>query len=304
MIILILLAASLGISSSDTLLNKASQLSQSYQQKCLTLLPHESENHSALASIVCGERLQDQNLKQNLVKTSLIHIFVISGSHLLLLDELLAMIRVPLIVRFLLLSFYSLIVGWQPPAVRALSALGLRGLFKKLNWVFPADTMTLIAGCFTLSLFPAWWSSTSLLMSWCAALALGGTSLLKIRNQLQRLLLNQLAVFIFMTVPLWGISSLHPLSLLYNLLLGPIVSYILLPLGFLTLPIPPLVVIFDFAVDKFHWILSWVSEPVTTSRASPIPIANLWMWIFTLQILFHFWRLHLRQGKDSSWVKS
>ncbi|WP_413584631.1 ComEC/Rec2 family competence protein [Bdellovibrio sp. HCB274] len=304
MIILILLAASLSISNSDTLLNNASRLSQSYQQKCLTLLPRESENHSALASIVCGERLQDQNLKQNLVKTSLIHIFVISGSHLLLLDELFAIIRVPFFVRFLLLSFYSLVVGWQPPAVRALSALGLRGLFKKLGWVFPADTMTMIAGCFTLALFPAWWNSASLLMSWCASLALAWTSLLKIKNPFHRLLFNQCAVFIFMTAPLWGLSSLHPLALLYNLLLGPLVSYVLLPLGFLSVLAPPVVSAFDFLMTMFARTLSWVSEPVPSATAKQISLSTLWVWIFAWQVFFHYLRLRLRQGRDSAWSGS
>ncbi|MEK2688240.1 ComEC/Rec2 family competence protein [Bdellovibrio sp. GT3] len=301
MIIILLLAAGLSISSSNSLLNNASRLSQSYQQKCLTLVPLESENHTALASIVCGEQLQDQNLKQNLQKTSLIHIFVISGSHLLLLDELFATLRVPFFVRFLLLSLYSLVVGWQPPAVRALSALGLRGSFKKFKWPFPADTMTLIAGCFTLILFPEWWNSTSFLMSWCAALALSSVSLLKIKNSLHRLVFTQVCIFVFMMVPLWGLSSLHPLSLLYNLLLGPLVSYLLLPLGFLTMAFPITVGVFDFVIEFFSWMLVWTSEPVPTARASTVEITYLWVWIFSWHVLLHFLRLKLRQGKDSAW---
>ncbi|QLY24208.1 ComEC/Rec2 family competence protein [Bdellovibrio sp. KM01] len=301
MIILILLALSLSNCTQDTMLNNASSLSQSYQQKCLTFIPRESENYSALTSIVCGEKLNDQNLKQNLVKTSLIHIFVISGSHLLLLDELFAVLRIPFFVRFLILSFYSLIVGWQPPAVRALSALGLRGLFKSRGWKFPPDLMTMIAGCFTLALFPAWWNSPSLLMSWCASLALAWTSLLKIKKVFPRLLFNQCAVFIFMCAPLWGLSSLHPLALLYNLLLGPVVSYILLPLGFVSVIIPSVVGVFDFVMTGFSQILKWASEPVPGVSAKQISISTLWFWIFAWHIFFHFFRLRLRQGKDAAW---
>ncbi len=282
------------------MLNNASGLSQSYQQKCLKLLPRESENYSALTSIVCGEKLNDQNLKQNLVKTSLIHIFVISGSHLLLLDELFALLRIPFFVRFLFLSFYSLVVGWQPPAVRALSALGLRGAFKSQGWKFPADMMTLIAGCFTLAVFPAWWNSPSLLMSWCASLALAWTSILKIKNTFHRLLFNQCAVFIFMCAPLWGLSSLHPLALLYNLLLGPVVSYILLPLGFISVLVPSVVGAFDFVMSAFARILSWASEPIPNATAKQISLSTLWIWIFAWQVFFHFFRLRLRQGKDSA----
>lgn len=304
MIILLLLALGLSNCTTDTMLNNASGLSESYQQKCLTLLPFESVNYSALTSIVCGEKLDDQNLKQNLVKTSLIHIFVISGSHLILLDELFALLRIPFFVRFLLLGFYSVAVGFQPPAVRALSALGLRGVFKNRGWSFPADQMTLIAGCFTLVLFPAWWNSPSLLMSWCASLALAWSSLLKIRNRIHRVLFNQCAVFIFMCAPLWGLSSLHPLSLLYNLLLGPVVSYLLLPLGFLSVIVPRSVIAFDFVMTTFARILKWASEPVPLSSSKQILLSTLWVWIFCWQVFFHFLRLRLRQGKDTTWTGS
>lgn len=304
MIILFLLALALSNCTQSTLLNNASSLSQSFQQKCLTLLPHESENRTALTSIVCGEKIADQNLKQNLVKTSLIHIFVISGSHLLLLDELLVILRFPFFVRFLLMGVYTLAVGWQPPAVRALIALGLRGAFEKLRWHFSSDTLTLIAGGSTLALFPEWWNSSSLLMSWCAALALCWSSLLDIKNKVTRILFNQCAVFIFMCAPLWGLSALHPLALLYNLLLGPLVSYLLLPLGFLSIAVPPSIVFFDSVMSAFARILSWVSEPVSAGNAKQISLSTLWFWIFAWQVFFHFLRLRLKQGRDSAWLGS
>jgi putative ABC transport system ATP-binding protein len=50
-----------------------------------------------VASLICGEKLTDKSLKENLVKTSLIHIFVISGSHLILLDELLSILKIPVL---------------------------------------------------------------------------------------------------------------------------------------------------------------------------------------------------------------
>ncbi|WP_413557615.1 ComEC/Rec2 family competence protein [Bdellovibrio sp. HCB209] len=304
MIILFFLALALSNHSEPHLLNNASGLSQSFQQKCLTLLPVESENHSALTSIVCGEKLTDQKLKQNLVKTSLIHIFVISGSHLILLDELLALLRVPFYLRFLLTGIYTLAVGWQPPAVRALIALGLRGTFKKLRWHFSSDTLTLIAGGSTLALFPEWWSSSSLLMSWCAALALSWSSLLDIKNKIHRVLFNQCAVFIFMCAPLWGLSALHPLALLYNLLLAPLVSYLLLPLGLLAMIVPYFVVAFDFVMSAFAVLLNWVAEPISTGTAKQISLSTLWFWIFAWQVFFHFLRLRLKQGRDSAWLGS
>lgn len=300
MIILLFLALALSNSSSFSLLKNTSELAVIFHQKCVQILPTESVNHKTLSSLLCGENITDTELKENLIKTSLIHIFVISGSHLILLDELLSILKMPVIVRFFFLSIYSLAVGWQPPAVRALIALGVRILFRRWNWKFPSDLTSLVAGMATLALFPEWWNSLSLVMSWCAALALCWVSVLKIRNKFSALLISQLAIFLFMSAPLWGLGTLHPLSLLYNLMLAPIVAFLLLPLAFLVSLIHPLLPVFDFVMNAFNIILKIVAEPITMSRGTAPAIALLWGWVFAWHIFFHLLRLRLYQGRDYS----
>ncbi|MBO9665236.1 MAG: ComEC/Rec2 family competence protein [Bdellovibrio sp.] len=299
MIILLLIAFGLSTSQSPRLLKNVSALSESYQQKCLRFLPAETENHASLASLVCGENLTDKELKLSLTKTSLIHIFVISGAHLILLDELLSILKIPFFVRFIFLFIYSVIVGWQPPAVRALVALGTRAALRKLHWHFPPDLMVLIAGAATLLIFPPWWQSLSLLMSWCAALALCWSSTLRIKSKFTAVLVSQCAIFLFMCAPLWGLGALHPLSLLYNILLGPVVSFVLMPLAFAVAFIHPLVPAFDFMVNFFATILKLISEPITLVRGNAPSVGLLWFWVLLWQLFFHFLRLHLYQGRDS-----
>lgn len=298
MIIMLLLAFTLSTSTTPALLKNTSALSQSFQQKCSNSIPPQTENPHVMASLICGEKLTDETLKKNLVKTSLIHIFVISGSHLILLDELLSILKIPVLLRFLFLGFYSLIVGWQPPAVRALIALGTRVGLKKMRWHFPPDLLTLIAGLTTLTLFSEWWQSNSLLMSWCAALALCWVPLLRIKNRLAALLLSQLTIYLFMIVPLWGLGSLHPLNLLYNIFLGPVVSFILLPLAALSMAIPTLTSLFDSTLSLFEKIIAVMAEPIVLKSASPPSLGLLWCWILAWQIFFHGLRLRLYQGKD------
>ncbi len=300
MIILLFLALALSNSNSSSLLKNTSELATIFHQKCVQILPTESVNRKTLSSLLCGENITDTELKENLVKTSLIHIFVISGSHLILLDELLSILRIPAIVRFFFLSIYSLAVGWQPPAVRALIALGVRILFRRWNWKFPSDLTSLIAGMATLALFPEWWNSLSLVMSWCAALALCWVSVLKIKNKFSALLISQLAIFLFMSAPLWGLGTLHPLSLLYNLLLAPVVAFLLLPLAFFASLIHPLVPIFDVVMNAFNVLLKIVAEPITMTRGTAPAIGLLWMWVFAWHIFFHLLRLRFYQGRDRS----
>ncbi|MDG0816106.1 ComEC/Rec2 family competence protein [Bdellovibrio svalbardensis] len=300
MIILLFLALTLSNSFSHSLLKNTSEVAAIFHQKCVQTLPTESVNRKILSSLLCGENITDTELKDKLIKTSLIHIFVISGSHLILLDELLSILRIPVFVRFLFLSFYSLAVGWQPPAVRALVALGARILFQRWSWKFPVDFAVLIAGCITLALFPEWWNSLSLVMSWCAALALCWVSVLKVRNKFSALLLSQLAIFLFMSAPLWGLGALHPLSLLYNLLLAPVVAFVLLPLAFFAVLIHPLLTVFDFVMKGFEAILKFAAEPITITAGTSPSIGLLWGWVFAWHIFFHLLRLRLYQGRDLS----
>lgn len=299
MIILIFLALSLSNFNSSTLLKNASAISLSFQQKCTNLIPSQTKNPHVMASLVCGEKLTDESLKQNLVKTSLIHIFVISGSHLILLDELLSILKIPVLLRFLFLGFYSLVVGWQPPAVRALVALGVRVGFKKLGWHFPPDLLTLIAGLLTLTLFSQWWTSNSLLMSWCAALALCWVLLLRIKNKFAALFISQGAIYLFMFVPLWGLGSVHPLSLLYNIFLGPVVAFVLLPLSVLAMIIPATSLLFDFVFNVFSKFLGVMAEPISLHNNPSPSLGLLWLWILAWQIFFHALRLRLYQGRDT-----
>lgn len=300
MTIILLVALTLGNSLSSSLLKNTTNVASVFHQKCVQILPTGSVNHNILSALLCGENITDAQLKENLVKTSLIHIFIVSGSHLILLDELLSILKIPVLLRFLFLGGYSLAVGWQPPAVRALIALIIRVAFKKLQFPFPADLLTLMAGLLTLSLFPEWWNSLSLVMSWCAALALCWASILRIKNPFLGTLLSQLMIFLFMSAPLWGLGNLHPLSLLYNLLLAPLVAGVLLPLAFLATLIHPLLPAFDFVFELFSKVLNTAAEPILIGKGSTPSVGLLWGWVFAWQIFFHLLRLRLYQGRDRS----
>lgn len=297
MIIILILAAALSTPVDSRLHDFASAISQNFHKKCIGIISEESRHRSSLSSLVCGEKITDENLKTNLSRTSLIHIFVISGSHLILLDQLLSILRIPVYLRFLFLLFYSLIAGWEAPAVRALLGLGLRQAFKFKKLYFPADLMVLLTGFTCLILFPTWWQSLSFLMSWCAALALTTPGIFRVRNSLHQMLYSQFAIYFFMLAPLWGLGSLHPLSVLYNLFLAPAVSFVLLPLSFLTIPVSALVPVFDSLMDGFNGILPYLAEPILLAPGTTPTLGILWLWIFSWHLILHFVRISLWQGK-------
>ncbi|UOF01651.1 ComEC/Rec2 family competence protein [Bdellovibrio reynosensis] len=297
MAILLILAFVLSIPLPTHLHDNASAVSQEFHKKCIEIIPHSTQHASSLAALVCGEKITDEKLKANLSKTSLIHIFVISGSHLILLDQLLGILKIPLYLRFVFLGAYALFGGWQAPAVRALLGFAVRETFAYRKIFFPADLIVLITGFTALFLFQSYWQSLSFLMSWSAALALSVVAVFRVRNSFSKAVLSQFAIYFFMLAPLWGIGSLHPLSILYNLCLAPVVSFVLLPLSFFTVAMPPLAVVFDSVMNIFGSLLPLVAEPVKTAAVTAPTLPFLWLWLLGLHLCLHFLRLKLWQGK-------
>lgn len=300
MLFLLILALALSITPPDTLLKNTSALSQTYQQKCLKQVPENHPTATAIQALLCGEKITDSRLKENLSRTSLIHIFIVSGSHLILLDHFLSILKIPLFLRFLSLGFYALAVGWQAPAVRALGALILRAGLRHWRIALPGDLLVLACGMLTLAIFPTWWQSLSFQMSWCAALALSAPSALGLSSRSWKgALLAHFLILFIMAPLLWGWASLHPIGVLSNLLLAPVVALVLLPLSFAAVFHERLLQVFAEVMHFFESLLSVVAEPVAIPTAGmSSKSSTFWIWIFVLHIFFHFLRLSQRQGKD------
>lgn len=297
MLILFIFALSLSLKPFPSLLKNTTDLSGTYQQKCLRALPAIENSHGAMASLLCGEKVTDEDLKLQLSKTSLIHIFVVSGSHLLLIDEFLSILRIPFFVRWLFLAAYSVLVGWQAPAVRALGALSTRRIFHSYRLYFPADLAVLLAGFMCLVLFPDWWTSLSFQMSWCASLGLALPRVLG-RSSLgpwQRALRAQAFIYLVMLPTLWGWGSLHPLGILINLLVAPLVSLALLPLALATVILPFSLPIFATSFHLFERLLVYLAEPVLLPAGGSPGVVFLWGWIFSLHLLCHGGRIYFRR---------
>ncbi len=298
MIILLLFALSLSIPTSSNVLNNTSNFSRLFQKKCEEHLPYSPQSSASLAALICGVKLPHSSEQKNLLRTSLIHAYVVSGAHLILIDQFFGILKIPGFVRIFFLGFYSLLVGWQPPVVRALFGWGLKSTRKRLRVHLPPDLLVALAGMTCLILFPAWWQSMSLILSWCASLALCLPSVLGTQKGFSRILISQLCLFVLMSVPLWGWGNLHPLSVVFNIALLPYISFVLLPLGWGALLFPPLLSLFEKCEAFFHWILSHGAEPIVLTQASSFSVASNWLWILFWQVFVHFLRLRGRQGQD------
>lgn len=298
MVLLLILAFILSTPSPHSLLNNTTDFSTIFHEKCENMVPKNTAARVSLAALVCGTNMQASPLQKDLLRSSLIHAYVVSGSHLILLDQFFSIVGIPQILRFLILLLYSFCAGWQAPVVRALSSWLLNLLKARCRLSIPSDLSVAMAGMACLILFPGWWSSLSLILSWCAGLALSSVGLFRWRSVVAKVFFTQLIVFVFMSVPLWGWGNLHPLSVVFNLMLIPYISFVLLPLAVLTFFFHPLLFLFEHSEALFSWILSKGTEPVVIHKSSALPISTIWLWILFLHLVIHFGRIKKRQGKD------
>lgn len=265
-------------------------LSKPAHKFCLDLLPKISAEKAALESLLCGEKVAEPQLQEQLRQTSLLHLFVVSGAHLLWLETALGFLKVPLVFRIFSWVLFAFGCSAQAPVVRAL--IGLIG--QKLRaFRFPGwrpDQQVFWTGIATLTFYPSWGESLSLALSWGAAVALT----LSWGEGWRRALRQGLALWIILLPMLSGWASTHPFGLLVNLFLAPLLTVVLMPSAILAVLCPPLCGIFDFLFGLFRQIM--VVAPAFNEKsfgATPPSPLFFWCWLMGVHLaahLFFVWK--------------
>jgi predicted membrane metal-binding protein len=226
-------------------------------------------------AIVCGENLPPSMEKSWFQQSGLIHVIVVSGSHLVFLDEILQLVlgagRISGWVRWLALILFSLASNLQPPVTRALLQRGCAWFFRRSNRRFTSLHLQLISGLLTVALFPGWWLSLSFLMSWLCALALSVP--MPSKNPLWR----AAAIYLLLIPAMASIQFPHPASILFNVVFAPILGLILFPMSLLGFSHPLLAHLCDLGWQTLFWIFSRI--PMPDNRAGLV-FSSLWLILY------------------------
>ncbi|HPI41689.1 MAG TPA: ComEC/Rec2 family competence protein, partial [Pseudobdellovibrionaceae bacterium] len=172
------------------------------QIQCVNYTHSPSKYQDILWAVLCGFDRLTISTEDVFKKTQLIHLLVVSGSHLLLGDMILAFLKVPFFFRWIALLFFTFASGLNPPCLRSLISLSLSHFIQKRKIYIPHDFISLVAGLFTLVLFPNWWTSRSLILSWMASLGLNLRFLFKNEKDKNSLFLISLSIYLMMIPPL------------------------------------------------------------------------------------------------------
>lgn len=282
MILIAIIASLLALSYSVDLPNMLSEHSFYLHRICLKAVPMTLRNRESLEAIVCGKNINDLEVRQLLVDTSLIHIFVVSGSHFLLLRSFLARVLGKSFWCMVPLFLYAMVTLCQPPSMRALAFLALGEIALRRKLFLSNIQILLLSGILCLAFFPLWIHSRSLLMSLMAALAMTVSDEILDRklSPVLRAFLAQSFMYFAMSLCLWGLSGLHPLSILMNVLVGPLIGTLLFPTGIFAMVFPITAPVFDTAMDGLIWLMAQ-ADPLlqANSEATPLEVGLQWILI-------------------------
>ncbi len=258
---------------------------------CLQRLPFQAISLAEMQALVCGESFKAAKTSELYVASGLIHLFVVSGAHLILIEKMLLKffqrIKAASVVILPFLIVYALACNLNPPVTRSLIAIiaGLFTLRHHLRW--PENYKIFVTGLLTLLFNPEWLTSVSLQLSWLAALVVSINSLYFFNKNI---LIKQ-SIFFFTLAPLLAFFQMpNPITILMNLIFSPVLEFILFPLGLLVWIAPPIYIIFDWVIAVLRFFLQ-ASEiqsfaPINFDSQNLIYVG--WAVIFALQFYLHF----------------
>lgn len=259
------------------------EIGQPFQNICKDMSPSASPYLHYYMATICGVDPPPDPLIWDLREVGLYHLIVVSGAHLIFLNQILEILffffseKLRFRISFFFLFFYSLFSGLNPPVVRALATLVVRAANLHNRWRWSEPQVSLVSGLSLLALFPAWWGSLSFLMSWTAAV---GLSLC--RGSFEKCAL----VYLLMLAPLSSIQVLSPLTIFMNWLFAPIIGFLILPFSLLPFLWHPLAHLSDVVWMVLLTAVSW-SQPIMASVGPMIFFSRgtSWFLLFSWQAL-------------------
>jgi ComEC/Rec2-related protein len=285
MLIFTVFALSTALMFHPFLSNWLSGIAEPFHQLCMAAAP-VGQHTELYQALVCGASLGDLHLKQDFAQTGLLHVIVVSGSHLVFLERILTRL-LPLssasesksvmkaVAIFLGLSAFVLAADAQPPVLRAFFQMSLYLLnnWLRLNW--RTSQTTLISGSLALAFCNDEATVRSLALSWTASLALNSFASTTLRDdsywaRMKNALLVQLRMYLLLAPALLFFSLPHPASILCNFLLAPVLGEWLFPASLVA-----------FFWSKFAWITDFFWQ------------ASVTILKYTAQLTPNGWRFYL-----------
>lgn len=290
-----------GLSLGTSLPQKMADIAAPFHRACYSFAPHTTEIDQYRA-IVCGTPLGFSSFRDELRQTGLIHLLVVSGSHVAFLETVLvnASRHFPLIRHTipLLLLLFALVNLLEAVVMRALFSLFLRRVNERFHLSWGEVQILFMAGLLAMGFCKGKYSLLSLCLSWLLSLAL-----LNLDSPVQpkrepthaESLIKNARAYLFVAPGLLPFSLPHPASILCNFVFAPVMGFALFPASLLAFFIPGFTTVSDrlwrIVKEVVRFIASYV--PPGLERCE-IPLTVLLAYVAALS--FFAWRKESRRG--------
>lgn len=275
-----------------SILNNFIFLSNEAHRFCLSLLPENPLTQPTLQALVCGQNFNSAEDSQLYASAGLIHLFVVSGSHLILMERFINWIiktlnfKYPTTTKLVILFLYCLVCDLNPPIIRSFLNMSWVALLVLQHKHWPKDYILLLTGLLCLLLQPQWITSLGLQMSWLAALAIQLNERYLFNAPK---LLHQLTFYILFTFSFSCLGFPQVTAILTCLIFSPILEFVLLPLAFLIIPFPFLDVMFEKIIALLNFLLSHMELRTSLVQTNVnLTVSINWFLILALHAKLHF----------------
>lgn len=245
---------------------------------CSLGIPEHSPFAPFYGALVCGLDVPPSLERALFQDTGLIHILVVSGAHLALVERLCRWM--PTRARIFMLALYAWATDFGAPVVRALVRRLVTLKAQPCGWTALQMEAATTLAC--VIVVPTWAVSRSFLMSWLCALALNAP----VRLTRWRLLDASLKVYL----ALLPFTFSAPLTIAWNALFAPVIGDVLFPASVVAFVVPAA----SFATDILWRGVFLVLEagPRVSANTLFVPIGWIWWvpWVAHASLLWGDWR--------------
>ena len=227
MISVLFFAAGIGIYLFSTLLSFYADIIFYPHKLCVKMAPQHSSFQDLYQALICGHKILNFELKEQIRSLGLLHLFVVSGTHLHFISLFIeGLFKKNKALTYIILIFYSLSCGLKAPVIRALTSQVVKLLSRKFKLGYSPSQSLLFSFLLLAPVYSANHSFISLSLSSMASLIVQ-TSAKKFKNDFFR----HIVLFLLLSLVFFPLQTLHPISFLFTYFMTPLICYIFIPLS-------------------------------------------------------------------------
>jgi len=265
---------------------------------CVQGIPLSIQHHVFLESLICGSPLPKDEIQEAFRNSHLIHLIIISAGHFIWIEKLLQHLKTAKLFQTGLFLSYGLITLLQPPAIRFLFQQLTTKICSWTSCHLKTHHSILLCSLICLLFFPHWVNSMSFLLSWGCSLSLQLSTFFTDQNQnpVRQILSRHFYFLLFLSPWMIALCNWHPLQIVSQILLAPLILGLLFPIGILSLFIHFLQPLFDHLFDFLLIVLKSFQHFQPQEIDPPKPhILFFWIYLLGLHFTLHFLEIHKKR---------